>query len=151
MINVYTEEDYAKSYMELLEILKYIPYEDVKKIPKEKLSYYEKNKDITYIYSYNPQLSFEEQTSKLTKILIANLYIDYWTTAEEQIQLKAQDKKELNDLEIEKKKKYPTEDLFSKKKKSSKIDTMVTSMTVVNQKGTFSRILYKIKKLFKLT
>lgn len=151
MINVYTKEDYAKSYMELLEIFRYISYEDVKKIPREKLAYYEKNKDITYLYSYNPQLSFEEQTSKLTKILIANLYIDYWTTAEQRTELKAHDREELNALEMEKKKKYPTKNLFSRKNNSDKVDTTITSMTVINQKSIFSQILCKIKKLFKLT
>lgn len=152
MINVYTKEDYAKSYTELLEILKYISYEDVKKIPKEKLAYYNKNKDITHVYLYDPQLSFEEQPiSKLTKILIANLYIEYWTTEEEYAQIKDNDKKELYSREIEKKKQYPVDDLFSNRRKTEKLASTVTSLTVIHEKGILARILYKIKKLFKLT
>ncbi len=151
MINIYTKEDYAKSYTQLLEIVKHLSYEDVKKIPKEKLLYYKKNKDIAYTYFYNPQLSFEEQTSKLTKILIANLYVDYWTTEEERMEIKNNDKKELYDREIEKTKQYPVNNLFSRKKKADKINTTVTSITVIKQKSILSQILYKIKKLFKLT
>lgn len=152
MINLYTKEDYAKSYTELLEILKYISYEDVQKIPKEKLSYYDKNKDITHIYVYDPQLSFEEQSiSKLTKILIANLYIEYWTTEEEYAKIKANDKKELYNKELEKKKQYPIDNLFSSKTKTEKTSANVTSMTVINKKGILARILYKIKELLKLT
>lgn len=152
MINLYTKEDYAKSYTELLEILKYVSYEDIQKIPKDKLCYYKENKDISHTYIYNPQLTFEEQDiSKLTKILLANLYIDYWTTEEERIQIEDDNKKELYDIEMEKKKQYPIDDLFSKKKKTDKIDTTVTSLTVINKKNFFTRIITRIKKLLKLT
>lgn len=151
MINLYTKEDYAKSYTELLEILKHISYNDVKKIPKEKLTYYEKNKDIAYVFIYNPELSFEEQTSKLTKILIANLYIEYWTTEEECAQIRDNDKKELYNREMEKKKQYSVDDLFSSRKKTENSAPPTTSLTIVNQKSILSRILYKIKKLLKLT
>ena len=35
MINIYTKEDYAKAYTELIEILKYVPNEDLKKYQKQ--------------------------------------------------------------------------------------------------------------------
>ena len=152
MIHLYTKEDYAKSYTELLEILKYISYSDANKIPKEKLSYYEKYKDTTYTYVYNPHLCFEEQNiSKLTLILIANLYVEYWVDDDERIQIKANDKKELYAIEMEKKNRYPTEDLFSKRKKIENHNVPITSMTVIDSKNPFKKLLTIIKKLFKLT
>ena len=36
---------YRRAYTELLEILKYLPQEEYEKIPKEKIEFYEKNKD----------------------------------------------------------------------------------------------------------
>ena len=45
---------YSLSYVEVLEILKHIPKEDYEKIPKEKIEFYENNKDKNYIYIYNP-------------------------------------------------------------------------------------------------
>ena len=54
---------YSLSYVEVLEILKHIPKEDYEKIPKEKIEFYENNKDKNYIYIYIIQLTpkFQEK------------------------------------------------------------------------------------------
>ena len=51
MIDIYTKEDYAKSYTELIEILKYISKSDLNKIPKDKIKNYIKIK-IMIIYIF---------------------------------------------------------------------------------------------------
>ena len=65
--------------------------------------------------------------------------------------VEANDKKELYAIEMEKKNRYPTEDLFSKRKKIENYNIPITSMTVINSKNPFKKLLTIIKKLFKLT
>lgn len=150
MINTYTKEDYAKSYAELIEILKYIPPNDLNKIPKEKINYYMQKQDNTHHFIYNTQKQFNEQNiSHLTKILIANLYIEYWTNQEEKEQIAEADKKELYDLELRKKEQYATENLFKNKIKQ-KEEIKTNSMIVVRKKNLIEKVIAKIKKYFKL-
>lgn len=151
----YTEDEYSRAYTELLEILKYIPDSSIEKIPKENIEMYELNKDTNYEYHYDNNLTFEEQNiSHLTKILIANLYIDYWATNEERTIIKEHDSKELEALEIEKNRKYNTDDIFANRKrkleeKAQNIEN--TSMIVVENTNIFKKIMKKIKKLLHLT
>lgn len=152
MVNTYTKEDYAKSYTELIEILKYVSNEDLKKIPKTKLETYMKNRDCNYNYIYNKELSFENQNIlKLTKILIANIYIQYWASNEEREEIRNQDKKELYKIEMKKKEIYSTDNLFNKKTKTEVNCNQETSMIVIKKKNIIEKIIDKIKKKFKLT
>ena len=61
MEKVYTKEDYAKAYMELVEILKNVPREKLNKIPKELIYNYIKDMDKNHKYQYDVNLEFEEQ------------------------------------------------------------------------------------------
>lgn len=155
MVTFYTEDEYSRAYTELLEILKYIPTSSAQKIPKENIDMYELNKDKNYEYHYNNDLSFEEQNiSHLTKILIANLYIDYWATDEERDIIKEHDSKELESLEIEKNKQYNTNDIFAsrKKKLEEKAQNIEnTSMIVIENTNIFKKIMEKVKKMLHLT
>lgn len=152
MVNIYTKEDYAKAYTELIEILKYVPNEDLRKIPKEKIEMYIKNKDRNYKYIYNINTSFENQNiSKLTKILIANIYIQYWASNEEREEIRNQDKKELYNIEMRKKEIYNTDNLFNKKSRIEENCNQETSITVIKKKNIIEKIINKIKKWFKLT
>ena len=47
------ENTYEKAYVEILEILKYIPMREYNKIPKERIEFFEKNKDKNYQYKYD--------------------------------------------------------------------------------------------------
>lgn len=150
MINSYTNEDYAKSYTELIEILRYIPKSDLNKIPQEKLNYYLKKQDNNYNFIYDRQKKIDEQNiSHLTKILIANLYIQYWADQEEKRQIIEREKYELYHLELKKKEKYPTENLFKSKENQKAIDRATKSMVIVAKKKLIDRIIDKIKHSLK--
>ena len=47
------EKKYARAYTEVLEILKHIPEDELERIPKAELQYYEDNCDKNYKYEYN--------------------------------------------------------------------------------------------------
>ena len=152
MIDIYTKEDYAKSYTELIEILKYISKSDLNKIPKDKIKNYIKNKDNNYIYIYDSKKNFENQNiSKLTKILIANLYIEYWADEEEKAQIKINDRKEIYDIDNKNAEKYRTDNIFEKKKKRNEENVEETSLTIIKKKNFIQKIIEKIKKKLKLT
>ncbi len=152
MIDIYTKEDYAKSYTELIEILKYISKSDLNKIPKDKIKNYIKNKDNDYIYIYDSKKNFENQNiSKLTKILIANLYIEYWADEEEKAQIKINDRKEIYDIDNKNAEKYRTDNIFEKKKKRNEENVEETSLTIIKKKNFIQKIIEKIKKKLKLT
>lgn len=149
MIKVYTKEDYAKAYSELIEIFKNIPEEDLNKIPKEQIEIYKNNKDNSYIYEYNANEPLEQQISHLTQILIANIYIDYWADNEEKENIKIEEKKYFLEQEKNKQEIYKT-DIFSNKKESEPLKEN-TDLVVIEKKGLLKIILTKIKEILKLT
>ena len=74
-------QEYAIAYTEVLEILKHISKEDLKKIPNNKIELYRRYCDKNYTFSYEPSKTLEEQNvSKIAKAIIALLYRDYWST-----------------------------------------------------------------------
>lgn len=150
MVVTYTKEDYAKAYTELLEVLKHVSSSSLNKIPKENLEMYNQNKDKNYKYEYNSKLEFEQQQmSRLTRILIANIYIQYWASEEERNRIKQMDKNELAQMEIEKRNMYNPDDLFSNRKKENKIEK--ESLAIINKKNILERIVEKIKQILNLT
>lgn len=159
MITIYTNEEYSKSYTELLEILKYFSKSDLIKIPKNLIKRYIKDMDTNYSFKYNPELDLEKQNvSKLTQILIANLYIKYFADENEQENIKNKNLEELSQIEKNYQEQYNVETIFNKRKEKSIIDgsfnnaTDITSLAVVpNKENIFKRIFYKIKSILKLT
>ena len=77
-----------KAYTEALEILKYIPDEYVRKIPRYLLISYEAQKDKEYNLNFNYFIPFEElDILPETKDILENIYINYWAKEEEKTEL----------------------------------------------------------------
>lgn len=155
MVVNYTKEEYAKAYTELLEILKYVSKSSFEKIPKENIEMYEKLRDNNYKYQYNTSLEIDEQDiSHLTTILIANIYIKYWASEEERKKIEENDKRELEQIENEKKAIYNPDDLFIKNRKmeSKQNNTEIEeelSLTIVENKSILTKIIEKLKSIIK--
>ena len=146
MVKAYSKEEYAKAYTELLEILKHIEQEQLNKIPQEQIELYKANQDKEYDYTYNSEIPLEDQPiSHLTKILIANLYVEYWATDEEKEQIKKEDEEYFKKQEAIKQQKY-SKDIFATNK-----ETTETSLIIVEKKGFIQRIMEKLKQWLKLT
>lgn len=80
-MNEYINIDtYSCSYEEVLEILMLIPKSEYDRIPKEKIEFFEQNKDKNYIYKYNLK---DSKTLRKTDAIIINLYKDYIANEEE--------------------------------------------------------------------
>lgn len=106
-----------KAYVEVLEILKYIPWEEYNKIPSEIIENMQKNKDNDYKYIVTDFDNFQEQKMlKETETILAVMFEDYWATEEERLNIRKKDQYELNILEEKKREIYNPKDLFHKKK-----------------------------------
>lgn len=153
MVKIYTNEEYSKSYTELIEILKYFSKADLLKIPKSTLLRYIRNKDYNHNFSYNPNLEIDEQNiSKLTQILLANLYINYLADDSEREYLKNKDLEELKKSEKQKQKEFNVETIFEKRKKIlNNNSSEITNLTIIPIKeNIFKKIFSKIKYFLKL-
>ena len=104
---------YAKAYTEVLEILKYFPEEEYKKIPVEKINFYKRNMDKNYKFTINPEKDLATQNiSKEANAVIITLYRDYYATEEQKLKIN-----EILDLnqkkeELKKRKQYHPDNIF---------------------------------------
>lgn len=146
----YTDEEYARSYTEILEIVKYIPDDFLRKIPRSTIERYYKDSDKNYNFSYDVKKTLESQkVSHLTQILLANLYIDYWASEEERNKINSYDKKSLAEKEQEKRKVYNPNEVFNQQNVRNNKIKDEESMIPVKSKGFFEKIIDKIKIFIK--
>lgn len=73
------DDRYNLACTEILEILKYLPEEDLRKIPQKEIDFFENNKAKNYVFKFNEDLSFEEQSLlSETQTIIVQLYKEYF-------------------------------------------------------------------------
>lgn len=112
------EDNYQKAYKEILEILKYVPEESVKKIPQEMRDMFEKEQLKTYDFQIDTSKTFEEQELlEETKAILANIFRDYWATDYQRERILAKEDYDKQKREEERRKKYNPDDIFKKRKK----------------------------------
>lgn len=137
-------DTYECSYVEVLELLKHIPKNEYQKIPKEKIEFYERNKDNNYKYIYEenyPQISLK------TSAIIVNLYKEYIASLDEK--KKIEEILALNRIkrENESKEMYNSNDIFINRKKKDKIE----ENSLIEYKETvfikLKKFIYKLKKM----
>ena len=144
-------KEYAMAYTEVIEILKYVPDEDVQKIPEEKLEFYKTNMDNEYTYKLDMTKEFEEQEmSNITKAILANIFRDYWATPYQKEKIEVKEKYDLEKLEEEKRERYNPDNIFNNKKEETVIEN--TNLPVEIKKETFlKKLISFIKGLFNKT
>ena len=143
------EDNYPKAYKEVLEVLKYVPEESVSKIPKEMTEMFEINQDKEYNFEVDTTKNFDEQVLlDETKAILANIFIDYWTTPEQKEKIEAFDKNERRKIEEYKREKYNPDLIFKRNKIE---DTEVNNLpTVIEKESFFKRIISFFKSFFKI-
>lgn len=135
-------------YAELSEILKMMEPEEVNKIPKKLLEVIEKEKSNTYIPNYDSKIELNSQSiKKETLAMLALLYINYWCEDENEKKeyLKLIEKNEQK-YQVELNKKTDITKFFESEKKERMQEQ---SLTIVENKNLITRIIEKIKKLWK--
>lgn len=146
---------YSKAYVEVLEILKYIPAKEYLKIPQEKILELERYKDNNYEFNYDVNIPFEDQTIlKETKVILITLFNKYFLSNVQKAKLKRI--LNYNDAVVNEKKseKYKYDDIFEK---NSSNDIKNIKNNNINNSGLFmteckdtfiNKIINKIKKIF---
>lgn len=131
------EDDYAKAYKEVVEILKYLPQESVDKIPSEIIEMFNTKMDKEYFFTIDIDKSFEEQTlMNETKSILANIFRDYWATPYQKEIILAKENYDRQKAKEEKLEKYNPNDIFKNK----------TNIIQVNKTEEISNLPAKIKK-----
>lgn len=135
--------NYSKAYVEVLEILKYIPKEDLEKIPQDILQTLKKSANKNYIFKINKELPFEKQVlMEETKAILANFFRDYWATDFQREQIKLKEKQDEQELE-KNKIKINYGEVFNRN------TTSKTKIAVIEEKKWYERFLEYIKNIFK--
>lgn len=135
--------NYPKAYVEVLEILKYIPAEEKKKIPYDIIETLKNKADLNYVFKIDFNIPFEKQNLlNETKSILANFYRDYWATDVQRQQILSKERKERSNRES-----FNYDNLFKNRKKE-KIDNNSITIYKKNRKwyAFFTEFLNKILK-----
>lgn len=145
-------KEYSRAYVEVLAVIKHLTEDEYNKIPKSKIELYEKYKDTSYDFIYNPNEKLDKQISSEAKNVLANLFLKYISTIEDRNEFFNKERKEWYEKEIIK-----THDklnpLFGEKS-PDKLDNFQDKnkeMISIEEKkeGFFKKIISKIKAFFK--
>lgn len=152
-------KEYARAYTEVIEILKYVPEEDVNKIPKEKLDFYKNNMDTEYDYKIDTTKEFESQEiSDKTKAILANIFRDYWATPYQKERIEEKEKNDIKKIEEEKREKYNPDNIFKNTNQKS-VDKVIKEESEtekndnlpieVKKESFFKKLINFLKSLIK--
>ena len=142
--------EYACAYKEVIELLKFMPVEDVKKIPSKNILHFLHNMDKNYHYEIDKTKSFEEQEkSEIARAIFAVLFRDYWATSTQREKIIAKENYDLLKMEEEKRNLYNPNDIFKRKKINKNIASIKTTEMQLQSESFWHKILNKIKHFLK--
>lgn len=148
------EDNYAKAYKEIVEILKYVPEESVNKIPKEMRDIFEVEQLKTYDFKIDTEKSFEEQELlEETKAILANIFRDYWATDYQKQRIIEKEMQDREEWERQKREKYNLDNIFKNRQQNINLQENLnknynSNLPVeVKKQNIFQRLLSFIKKL----
>ena len=114
---------YAKAYTEVLEILKYFPEEEYKKIPIEKINFYKSNMEKNYEYSIDPNIDLSKQhISKEANAILISIFRDYFANDKQRQTLNNLLDQNQEKHEKIKKEKYNSDNIFINNNRNVTID-----------------------------
>lgn len=142
----------SEIYVDISVIISMMPKEMKSKIINSFINFIENNKSKNYVSNINPKVPLREQyIRKETKEMLGIIYRDYLCNDEERINLIHQEKRELEEIESEKREKYNLDNIFKKNNinENDKGKSTKTEVSIVEYKESIiKRIIIKIKKLF---
>lgn len=146
--------NYPKAYTEVLEILKYMPKDDVDKIPKKLIDTFEYKKDTNYSFTIEENQDFSKlKILDETEAIIVNIFKDYWASPEQKAKIETKMKDDIRTIEEEKRKKY-NNDIFKQKdnkKTENKIQENADSNNLpieLKKEKFYEKIIKFFKKMF---
>lgn len=142
------KEVYMDAFSEVNAILNIMPSNLYNKIPlkfKQMISEYKNN-------SYNPRIEEPVEDYELkdeTKIILSLIYRDFLCSDEEKERLKARDAQKLQEEEEQLREKYNPDNIFNNRK-TENLETVAEPVAMIEYRESFfSRIINKIKNIFR--
>ena len=140
---------YAKAYTEVLEIINHFSEDEYKKIPKEKIDFYEKHKDRKYDFKINPNIDLAEQNiSRKANAILVSLFRDYFATAKQKEILKNLLQQNQEKLEKEKYLKYNPDNIFNKSNSNINDSKDKVALVEIKNEVWYRKILTFFKRIF---
>ena len=140
---------YAKAYTEVLEIINHFSEDEYKKIPKEKIDFYEKHKDRKYDFKINPNIDLAEQNiSRKANAILVSLFRDYFATAKQKEILKNLLQQNQEKLEKEKYLKYNPDNIFNKSNSNINDSKDKVALVEIKNEVWYRKFLNFFKRIF---
>lgn len=140
---------YAKAYTEVLEIINHFSEDEYKKIPKEKIDFYEKHKDRKYDFKINPNIDLAEQNiSRKANAILVSLFRDYFATAKQKEILKNLLQQNQEKLEKEKYLKYNPDNIFNKSNSNINDSKDKVALVEIKNEVWYRKILNFFKRIY---
>ncbi len=141
---------YKNAFKEVYEILQNTDDELVNKVPKKFVAFLKDNMNVEYQTSIDKNVDIDKQLLlPETEDILSLIYRSYWATEEERIEIYNKDKKELTEIEENKKNKYKDiNDIFAKRKNINNV-TIDNSLAIIQKESFVKRLFKKILNIFK--
>ena len=134
---------------EVLEIINHFSEDEYKKIPKEKIDFYEKHKDRKYDFKINPNIDLAEQNiSRKANAILVSLFRDYFATAKQKEILKNLLQQNQEKLEKEKYLKYNPDNIFNKSNSNINDSKDKVALVEIKNEVWYRKILNFFKRIF---
>ena len=144
-------ENYPNAYKEVYEILKYVPKEDLKRVPKKFMDMLEEKMNKNYKFSIDTSKDFIEEQELMieTRTILAYIFLNYWATEIQKEKVNIKFKKDIEDAEKQKRDLYKVDILKNKKQLKENIGKEQENAMVIYKKENFiTKIFNTIKKFF---
>ena len=144
-------ENYPNAYKEVYEILKYVPKEDLKRVPKKFMDMLEEKMNKNYKFSIDTSNDFIEEQELMieTRTMLAYIFLNYWATEIQKEKVNIKFKKDIEDAEKQKRDLYNVDILKNKKQLKENIGKEPENAMVIYKKENFiTKIFNTIKKFF---
>ena len=149
-------KEFAEASAEINEIFKYLPKEEVEKIPSKLREFFKEISSKDYVTNINPNIPLDKQQIKeKTKDIIALIYRNYWCSEEERKELDQKLIENDKKFEEELREKYNPDNIFknnvttTKKEEPEIKEEKIEQSLVPQETGKwYQRFLNMIKRLF---
>lgn len=148
------EDNYAKAYKEIIEILKYIPEESVNKIPREMIEMFKTKQLVTYDFKIDTEKTFEEQELlEETKAILANIFRDYWATDYQKAKIIEKENQDREECERQKRERYNPNEIFKNKQQDINVQKNLNENynsklpIEIQKQNIFQKLIVFIKKI----
>lgn len=150
-------KEFAEASAEINEILKYVPKEEVEKIPSKLREFFREISSKDYVTNINPNMPLDKQQIKeKTKDIIALIYRNYWCSEEERKELDQKLIENDKKFEEELREKYNPDNIFknnvttTKKEEPEVKEEKIEQSLVPQETGKwYQRFLDMVKRWFK--